>query len=112
VYGGREVELFNVIGQQLRAIIPPSAATITANGEAGDDWADVGFEFRDEAGAVGHFSFEDNPGDTSDEISEALMELHEVMASNGRDKWNRFAFTVDREGQFDVSFSYQDGDGT
>lgn len=108
MHEAREVELINAIGKQLRTIIPPSARTITANGEAGSDWADVGFEFQGETGDVGHFAFEDNPGEASDEISEALMELHEVMASNGKDDWNRFQFTVDRDGKFEVSFSYED----
>jgi hypothetical protein len=108
MYGAKDVELTNRIGQQLLDVMPPEADSITAKARAGNDWARVSFEFRNAAGDVGHFSFEDNPDDAADEIGEALMELHAVMAANGRDDWNRAEFTTNRDGEFNISFSYED----
>ena len=104
----RETELLNAIGLQLREIMPESAIAITADGEGADDWADVSFRFVDANGTVGHFSMQENPAEASDEISEALMELHQLMAKTGKGAWTRAEVTVDKGGELDVSFAYED----
>jgi hypothetical protein len=106
MYGGKDVEVANRIGHRLLAVLPQGADRITAKAEAGDDWAEVGFEYCDAAGNIGHFTFESNPDDAADEICVALMELHEVMTASGTGDWNRAEFTTNRDGQFTFRFSY------
>jgi hypothetical protein len=104
----RETELLNRIGIKLRGIIPTHAETITAAGEGDDDWADVGFTFIDQAGVAGNFGLNDNPAETSDEIAEALMELHALMARTGQNPWNKFSITISKTGDLNASFNHDD----
>jgi hypothetical protein len=101
----RETELLNAIGLTLRAVMPAGAESITAAGEGDDDWADVAFTFTDRGGALGHFDLDDNPAAASDEIAEALMELHALMAKSGQGSWKHFSIRVSEAGDLDVAFS-------
>ena len=103
----RDVELNNRIGQALLGILPSDAESITAKAIIQDDWSEVGFEFTRASGDIGHFSHEMNPDDTADQIADSLAELRTFMAGQGHPAWNRSDFTVRRDGQFDVAFSYE-----
>ena len=110
MYDGKDAELINRIGTELLGVLPAGARSITASGRAGDDWARVSFQYVDDGGAVRQFSFEDNPDDAADEIGEALMELHQMMADGASEDWNRAVVTVNRAEQFEVKFSYDPED--
>ena len=104
----RETELLNLIGIKLNDIMPTHAESITAAGEGDDDWADVGFTFIDQAEVVGNFGLHDNPAEASDDIAEALMELHVLMAKAGQSPWNKFSITISKNGDFSASFNQDD----
>jgi hypothetical protein len=108
VQARRETELLNSIGIRLRGIMPIHAESITAAGECDDDWADVVFAFTDQAGVVGNFDLNDNPAEASDEIAEALMELHALMAKTGQSSWNKFSITISKSGDLNASFNQDD----
>jgi hypothetical protein len=110
MYDGKDADLINRIGAELLGALPSQAQSITANGRAGDDWARVSFQYTDADGELRQFSFENNPDDAADEIGEALMELHQLMTTEGREDWNRVSITVNRAEQFEVNFSYEPED--
>lgn len=108
MYGGRDVEINNRIGRILLNIIPPGAERITASAVVGDDWAEVSFEFADDAGVVGSFDFDTMPSQAAGQVSDALIDLRQLMAGSDADRWNRVSFTAHRNGAFRADFSYED----
>ena len=110
MYGGQDVEINNRIGRILLNILPAGAESITANATVGEDWAEVAFEYADDAGNVGSFDFDNTPSRAAGDISEALIELRKLMAQPDAEPWNRAAFTAHRDGQFRVEFSYEEPD--
>jgi Protein of unknown function, DUF600 len=108
VYEGRDVAINNRIGGALLSILPDNAESITAKAIIEDDWSEVGFEYTDAAGNAGHFTHDANPDQVADEIADALDELRTLMTGHGEAAWNRSDFTAHRNGEFDVTFAYED----
>jgi len=108
MYGGNDVGINNRIGRVLLDIMPAMAVSITAKAEVLDDWAKVRFEFKDDAGTVGKFSFKDHPGRAAGDIGEALVELRGLMARGGDKPWSRVEFTAHRDSRFNVEFAYDE----
>jgi hypothetical protein len=108
--GERDAEIANRIGSVLLDIIPDDADKITASSQVAEDWAETKIRFEDSSGNVGHFSLKNAPKKAIGDINEAVMELREAMAEGGGAAWNRSVFTAHRDGQFNVEFSYEEGD--
>ena len=104
---GRDSEIITRIGQILLSILPDNAVTIIANGEADTDYANAALELRGPAGQVFHFSWDDNPDEAVDEITDLLIDLRQVMLAESGDPWYGFTMAVHRDGHFDVNFSYE-----
>jgi len=110
VYGGRDAAVNDRIGRILLDVLPAGAERITARAIVGADWAEVAFEYADEAGSVGSFDFDNTPSRAAGDISEALMDLRKLMAQPDAEPWNRGAFTAHGDGRFRVEFSYEELD--
>lgn len=57
-------------------------------------------------GSAGHFRYNNEPVEATGEISDAVMDWWDVTKSEGQDAWYGVTMTVDRDGNFDVNFSY------
>jgi len=110
MYSGHNVEINNRIGRILLDVLPAGADSITANATVGEDWAEVGLEYADDAGNLGSFDFDSTPSRAAGNISEALMELRKLIATPDAEPWNHAAFTAHRDGQFRAEFSYEELD--
>jgi len=78
VYEGRDAAINDRIGRILLDILPAGAEKITAKAIVAEDWAEVAFEYADEAGNVGSFDFANTPSRAAGDISEALMGLRKA----------------------------------
>lgn len=106
MFDERQGEIAEYIGRILLDIIPDDAVKITAKADVDEDYAGTGVEFESSSGAVGHFSMDTLPRDAVGDISDAFIDLRDVMLADGHDPWYGITFTVDRDGHFDVNFSY------
>lgn len=103
----RNVEITDRICAALLSILPPQAAKIHAMGKAADDWVEVGFEFEDDRGERGAFSFRDHPARVAGDIGQDLAKLRRLMMEKGARPWSRCKFTVSRAGRFNARFDYE-----
>ena len=108
--GGRDAEIANRIGNILLDILPVGADKITAKSEVAEDWAETVVRYEDAAGNVGRFSLKTAPKQAIGNINEAVMELREAIAQGGGAAWNRSTFTANRNGEFNVEFSYEENE--
>ncbi|MGV9214978.1 immunity protein YezG family protein [Micromonospora sp. RB23] len=102
----RDAEFTNRIGGALLSALPDRARSITARCKADADYASVQLTFINDDGSAGHFTFDDEPVDASSEVNEAVMDWWDATKNEGKAPWYGVTMTVERDGNFDVNFSY------
>ncbi|WP_196255726.1 immunity protein YezG family protein [Micromonospora sp. WMMC415] len=104
---GRDSDIITRIGQILLSVLPDNAETIIVNGETDVDYANASLELRGPDGKAFYFAWDDNPDEAVDEITDLLIDLRQVMIDDGSDPWYGFTMAVQRDGAFEVDFSYE-----
>lgn len=69
-----------------------------------DDWSKASF-YADTSSSPTAARFLP-PVEAELEISDALIEMRQLMSAEGKEQWNKIRFTLDRDGKFHVDYNY------
>ncbi|GIJ47192.1 hypothetical protein Val02_40780 [Virgisporangium aliadipatigenens] len=108
----RQRALVERIAAILAALMPEDAVRIRADGELAESNAGVAFDWVTDSGAVGAFPFDDQPFEAVIEMSDAFVALRDATVAAGQEEWSGIAFTLERDGRFDVELRYADRTAT
>jgi hypothetical protein len=106
MFDEREHEVVNSIGGILLNLMPADAVKITAKGDLGEESAGVSIEWETPTGDTKYFPFDNQPFEEIIHLSDAFISLRDLMVAGGHEAWQGIAFSVERDGQFDVDLSY------